>query len=386
MLFAFSLCMGCELFSPKKTPGDMQSKRKTTYQYFGTVCFASVYDDFRSDPSAATRFETAWNEIIGMLGRLEASASVEKAGGDIRRFNEARGGETIPISPMTAEIVDLAKQFYEFTDGAYNPAVANLVDLWGFSPRFRNGSGTKMPYDRPMNEDGSFDLPDPRYVEAFRKLSDFSKVRLEGDRGSGFFLIKDAENIEIDGVSYPLKIDLGGIAKGYGAEKAGAILRSHGYEYGYVNLGLSSMSLLKRNVADSGAPSKNMWAVNISNPDDKSRDFLSVFGKDVGVSTSGTYDMHYSIDGRDYSHIIDTQTGEPTRSDIMSVTVLGPDAGRDDALSTALCVMGRKKAVGFMKSKLKDYRIALIVRRTDGGLELATNIVRGYYAKGKRPR
>lgn len=375
---ALILLAGCTDARPKKDPRKLESRRKTTFQYFGTVCFASVYDDFKSD-AAKERFEAAWQEITAMLAMLEAAASFDMAGSDVRRFNDARGGESVPISPMTADIVALAQKLHAFTDGAFNPAVANLVDLWGFSPRFRNKSDLKMPYDRPRNASGGFEPPDVRYVEAFRRLSDFSRVRLDGNAESGYFLTKEAADISIDGVPYSLKIDLGGIAKGFGADKAAAILAAHGYEYGYVNLGLSSMKLLKRNVSDEGAPSAHMWAVSVSNPDDRTKNFLCVFGKDTGVSTSGTYDIHYSIGHRDYSHLIDGSTGEPTQSDILSVTVLGPDAGSDDVLSTALCVMGKEKAMDFMNASLKDYRVAMIVRSGKDGLELVTNIARGGY-------
>jgi thiamine biosynthesis lipoprotein len=375
---ALVLLAGCTGARPRQDPRKLESKRKTTFQYFGTVCFASVYDDFTSE-AAKERFESAWQDITAMLAALEAAASFDKAGSDVRRFNDARGGESIPISAMTADIIALAQKLHAFTNGAFNPAVANLVDLWGFSPRFRNDSGAAMPYDRPKNEDGSFNLPEMRYVEAFRKLSDFSLVRLGGSAGSGYYLTKEAQDITIDDVSYSLKIDLGGIAKGYGADKAAAILEAHGYEYGYVNLGLSSMKLLKRNISDEGAPAAHMWAVSISNPDDRAKNYLSVFGKNTGVSTSGTYDIHYSIGQREYSHIIDGRTGEPTRSDILSVTVLGPDAGFDDVLSTALCVMGKEEAVAFMDAKLKANQVAMIVRSKDGGLDLVTNIAKGGY-------
>lgn len=370
---------GCPAARTGPDPRKLESRRKTSFQYFGTVCFASVYDDFSSD-SSRNRFEEAWQEITDMLARLEASASLDKAGSDLRRFNDARGGERVPVSATTADIIALARRLYEETGGAFNPAVANLVDLWGFSPRFRNKSDLRMPYDRPSDEEGGFGLPDPRYVEAFRRLSDFSLVRLGGSAEEGYFLTKEASDIAIDGVPYSLKIDLGGIAKGYGADKAAAILEAFGYEYGYVNLGLSSMRLLKRNVSDEGAPGRNMWAVHISDPEDSAKDFLSLYGKDTGLSTSGTYDLSYSREGREYSHIIDGNTGEPTRSDILSVTVLGPDAASDDALSTALCVMGSEKAEDFMNTRMKGFKAAMIVRRESGRLDLVTNMKKGEYA------
>lgn len=374
----FPLFFGCGIPLLKKDPKYLDSKRKTSFDYFGTVCFAVVYDDFGSK-TAASRFETAWQEIKEMLAGLENSVSVDKPGSDIYRFNEAKNGESVAISPATAEIMAEAIKIYEFTGGAFNPAVANLVDLWGFSPRFRKDTDKEMPYDRPRNEDGSFALPDRRYIDAFKRLSDFSEVKLGGDKKGGYTLTKTAKDIVIDGTTYSLKIDFGGIAKGYGADKAAAILKKHGYEYGYVNLGLSSMQLLKRNVSDEGAPSDNMWAVSVSNPNNKTKNYIDVFGKNTGVSTSGTYDVHYFVKGREYSHIIDARSGEPTESDIVSVTILGPNGAYDDALTTALCVMGEDKARDFMNTSLKDYSVAMIVRKGTE-LELVTNITSGGYS------
>ena len=373
-----ALLSGCTGSSSHKDPSKLDSRRKTTLDYFGTACFAAVYDDFKSS-AAQLRFETAWREIIRMFADLDAAASLNKPGSDISRFNEARGGESVRVSPLTADIISVAKKLHAFTGGAFNPAVENLVDLWGFTPRFRNGNNMPKAYDRPVRADGGIPLPDRRYVEAFRRLSDFSLVTLSGDEKNGYLLTKAAKDVVVDGTAYSLKIDLGGIAKGYGAQKAEAILRAHGYDYGYVNLGMSSLKLLRRNVSEEGAPSAFMWSVAVSNPDDRSRTCMTLFGKDTGVSTSGTYDVHYLLDGRDYSHIIDPATGEPTLSDVLSVTVLGPDACADDAISTALCAMGRERASAFMDGKLKDYQVAMICRNKSGGLDLVTNNPRGSY-------
>ena len=211
-------------------------------------------------------------------------------------------------------------------------------------------------------------------------MSDFSAVELGGNERDGYFLVKKAEDVSVDGATYTLKVDLGGIAKGFGADAAAAILRKHGYEYGYVNLGLSSLRMLKRNVSDKGAPGKNQWAIGMPDPDDRTRNYLSIYGKDIGVSTSGTYDLSYRVGGREYSHLIDPGTGEPTRSEIVSATVLGADAGYADALTTALCVMGKERAVEFMKTRLKDYRVACLVRNGER-LDLLTNLGAKDYAR-----
>jgi len=383
-LGAVLLAGSCAFLGNGKPPAEWDSKRKTTFDYFGTVSFAVVYDDF-SKPAAAARFESAWAEIKRMMAELEKAVGVDSAGGDIRRFNEARGGERVAVGAATARIAALAIEMHRFTGGAYNPAVAGLVDLWGFSPRFRKKDSVRKPYDRPRNADGGFDPPDPRYIDAFRRLSDFSAVVLDGNETEGYHLVKNTDDIEIDGVVYSLSVDFGGIAKGYGADRAAEMLRSHGYEYGYVNLGLSSLSLLKRPVADKGAPGEHFWGVDMPNPFERSETYLSVFAKDTGLSTSGTYDLSYRIGARDYSHLIDPSTGEPTRSDIVSATVSGIDAARADALATALCVMGSVRAKEFM-ARLPDGCRTVYLVAAEKGLEPITNMPAGGYlllAKGR---
>lgn len=377
-ILAVTMTTGCGVRNGETDPAKLDSKRKTSLDHFGTTCVVVVYDDFPS-ATAVSRFESAWNEIKEMLAGLENAVSSEVPGSDVERFNRASGGAIVTIGPVTGEIIGLAMKLYKETGGAFNPAVANLVDLWGFSPRFRKrDTGTRI-YDRSRNSEGGFPIPDRRYVEVFRKLSDFSKVRLDGDAEHGYTLTKDVPDVEVDGVAYSLKIDLGGIAKGCAADKAAAILKKHGYTYGYVNLGMSSMQLLKRPVSEKGARGKNMWAVNVADPDDGTNAYLKAFAKDAGISTSGTRDSGYSTGGRSYSHIIDPETGEPTKSEVVSATVMGPDAGRADAITTALCVMSGEKAVKFMGDRLSDLRVAMIIR-TAAGLKLVTNMPRSGYA------
>jgi thiamine biosynthesis lipoprotein len=125
--------------------------------------------------------------------------------------------------------------------------------------------------------------------------------------------------------------------------------------------------------------------INVSDPNDRNETFATTYGKDTGISTSGTYQVRYYINGRAYSHIIDPNTGEPTQSDIVSVTLIGPSAADCDALSTALCVMGTQSALTFIAQRLENYKVIIIAK--DGeGLKLITNMAKSeYISSGMRP-
>jgi thiamine biosynthesis lipoprotein len=136
--------------------------------------------------------------------------------------------------------------------------------------------------------------------------------------------------------------------------------------------------LLKRHVKSEGATVEHDWGIQVVDPDNRDRTLVTAFGQGVGVATSGTYEISYVVDGREYSHIIDPWTGEPTQRDIVSVTLVGALAAECDALSTAICIMGRDEAVEFTRMHLSEYRYILLVREGDG-FDIVTNMEEGSY-------
>ncbi len=359
-----------------ESPDTLQSKRRLSMDHFGTVSRAVVYDDFDS-LQAVGHFNEAWDAIRAELTHLESTLSVDAADSDIARFNEAEYGDTIAVQPVTAKLIAVAQEVHEQTGGAYNPAVKHLVDLWGFSPRTRSSDfSPQKPYDRTRNPDGSFDLPDERYIDAFRQLADFSGVILEGSEEDGYMLTKAVPCIELDGVRYSLSLDMGGIAKGYAAERGGAVLEEHGYSGGLMDVGSSSLQLLKRHVSVDGAPEEHMWGVRVGDPDGPSELYATAFASNAAVATSGTYLRRYTVDGREYSHIIDPRTGEPTTSSIVSVTMIGEDAAYIDAVSTALVVLPQEEAIALMEQELADWDVLMLARPSADGepYRLITNM------------
>ena len=358
-------------------PGELRSRRKVSWDHFGSLSTIVAYDDFASS-EASLHFETTWRIVYGMLTELEETLSVAVEGSDIHRFNAAAPGELVPVQPVTAKMVAMAQDMYAFTNGTYNPAVMHLVDLWGFSPRFgsRDYDVEPKPYDRPRNPNRSFDLPDEEYVAAFQQLADFSAVELIGCEDTGYFLVKRLDDVEVRGERYSLAIDLGGLAKGYAAERAAEILQERGYEFGMSDVGSSSLQLLKRPVATEGAPGLYQWGVHVGDPDEPARRYLTIYDQNTGVSTSGTYLERYFLDGKEYSHIIDPAVGRPTTSRVVSATIVGGRASYIDAITTGLAAMPIADAIDFMESYLSEYKVVLLYRceKDPAELCLATNM------------
>jgi thiamine biosynthesis lipoprotein len=325
---AFSLCAFCGCTQSAHTYSDAG--------YFGALLKIVAY-------STDKKFDAFVSDVDGLMDGLDAALDEDESGSDIARFNASSDGEKTEVSEETYALFSDAKEIYALTDGAYNPCVYYLVDLWGFSARFSDASSQKHEvYDRTFGEDGSYPLPETKYIEAFVKLCDFDKLSASVSDGK-YYLEKNGTAVTLDGITYYTKIDLGGIAKGYAAEKIADIMKDAGITRGYVNFGTSSLVLLDNKDGDN-------WNLTLTNPrrdGDESDVYCSLPLKNSAVATSGDYERYYYTDGRRYCHIIDAATGYPVDNGVATVTVTGGSAEKADAVATALMVGGKEKTIAF---------------------------------------
>jgi thiamine biosynthesis lipoprotein len=180
--------------------------------------------------------------------------------------------------------------------------------------------------------------PDKKTVEAERKNIDFHLVELDQAAGTVHFLR--------DGV----RINLGGIAKGYVVERGVDILRLNGVHHAIVTAGGDSRLLGDRR----GQP----WMVGIRDPRKDGQVAISVPLEDEAISTSGDYERYFLEGDTRYHHIIEPKSGEPA-SGVRSATVFGPDAVITDALSTSVFVMGVDRGLRLIAT-LPDYESIVI--------------------------
>lgn len=295
--------------------------------------------------------ENEKSDLVRLIGkeaaRIDGLISTENPASDISLFNAANDG-AVKVDELTYYFAETARKAYLSTDGAFDPATYNLLDLWGLTPRFLSSDYVPTaPYDRVKNPDGSFDLPAERYVRAFSLLADYSTVAVF-ERDGEYFLEKTIAPVEVDGAVYSQKIDLAGVAKGYLADQAKAHINRLGIAGVFVSIGGSSLYLGKTD-----AP----WQLGIVDPYSPYRaSFATVEVSETCCSTSGVYENCYYLDGVRYHHVIDGEQGVPSDSDVVSATVFGSGA-ETDILSTAAIVMGKDKAVAYLEGLGKKYVI-----------------------------
>ncbi len=278
-------------------------------------------------------------EVYDLANELNSIFSIEE-NSEISAYNTVIGEKKVKISEHFYNVLSLSKELFTQSGGLFNPQVSHLVDLWGFTKRHKDEVFIKQkPYDRDRNSDGSFALPDQMYVDAFKSLTDFSFVTLTYDKD--YFVTKPDQKVTVNGETYYSALDLSSVVKGYFCDLAHKIVQSYGIKNYYISAGGSSLYLSTR--------PNGSWDLQIVDPFSKNREaIISVPVSNKQVAASGTYQNYYTIDGVNYSHIIDPTTGAPTKSDLVSVTLIGEDGAKLDGLSTALINMGQEKGLEFI--------------------------------------
>ena len=373
------LAQGCGDSSDKDTSS--YSTRGEYYNVFGTVGTLAVSADFNNSEVVAN-FNDLCDAVGDFLSELENTLSTAVSTSSVSRFNSAAAGTEVQIDEVAYTALKDAICMYEFTDDYYNPAVYYSVDLFGFTPRFNTYTytaelSTRMPYDR-LTDDGqkvsAYGEPDEQYVNIFCQLaSHMNEVEVYERDGKYYAYKPDYTVTGPNGDTYTMALDLGGIGKGYAADIVNVMMEEYGFEYGYFTLGSSSYYIKQSATSDDGT-----WSMGLTDPDN------SLFGgtyarvniSSVALSSSGDYEKSYRGEaGLTYCHIIDPFTGRPKTIGIAGCTVVGGTAARDDALTTALMVMGEQRAVQYINEHLKDYDIVMIVRGEDGPCErVITNV------------
>ena len=160
------------------------------------------------------------------------------------------------------------------------------------------------------------------------------------------------------------KLDLGGIAKGYIADRMRDYLRSEGITAGIISLGGNVLTL--------GEKEEGMYTVGIQRPFAPQGTTLGTLSvRDASVVSSGIYERYYRVDGRLYHHILDTDTGYPVENNLYQVTIISESSMAGDALSTACFALGLEDGMALVEQQAN---IEAIFVTDDGKLHCSSGI------------
>ena len=260
------------------------------------------------------------NGAFSLCEDLERTLSKNVKDSDVYRLNNTEG--FVSVSPDTLKTVERALYYSELSGGKFDITIAPVSALWDFKNQV---------------------VPDRNEIAEALKSVDYHSVK-----------IKKSE-ISLNGK----QIDLGGIAKGYIADKATEYLKENGVKKALINFG--------GNICMIG-----QYNIGIKKPFDDSV-MASIEIKDKCAVTSGIYERYIEKDGKTYHHILDPKTGYGVENELAAVTVIGEKALDCDALSTVCMLLGAEDGLEII-NRTADTEAVFIDR--DGGITLSSGLYR----------
>jgi len=264
--------------------------------------------------------EAAIDAAIAELQWVERTMTRFQPDSDIGRANLGAGRDGVAISSATALVIEAALHWSSVSDGNFDPALGSASELWDVLNRH--------------------EPPPASAVARLASRGYWRKVDL-ARRGQGAVVrFEDPD----------LRLDLGGIAKGYGIDRAVTALRNRGIAHAIVTVGGDLYAL-------GPAPDGESWQVGIRDPHHLDQLAGQLEVADRAVTTSGDYERFFSYRGVRYHHLIDPVTAAPRRTPVHSVTVLGSSCMNADAAGTAVFGMTTGAAEGVVRRVLTDAQV-----------------------------
>lgn len=289
-------------------------------------------DTFMTVTAYGSQAEDAVKAAEQEIERLDKLLSAGSTESEVGRLNQNGSGT---YSADTTYLLDLSLRLHHETGGAFNVMMYPLMETWGFIS-------------------GAYQIPTQETIDQLLPLTDVSKIFYNAEQGNIQFLEKG------------MKVDFGGIAKGYTSSRIMDIFDQYNITSGIVNLGGNVQTKGKKaNGAD--------WRIGIKDPKNE-ENYLGILNvSDKAVITSGGYERFFEENGIRYHHILDPQTGKPAQSGLDSVTIVSEDGTLADGLSTALFVMGLDKAQQYWMEHSKEFETILVT--DDGSLYITEGLV-----------
>ena len=297
----------------------------------GTVCAVTLYDQGKAK---------IYQDVFGQLREIDNRMSINLADSDVSKINAAAGMMPVKVHDTVFEVIERAIFFAELSDGAFDPTIGPLVSLWGI--------GGDTPH-----------LPSQGEIDAILPLVNWRDIEIDKNTATVF--------LKRPGMA----LDLGGVAKGYAADKAEEIVKKARLRRALIDLGGNIVVYGEK-------PDGSPWRVGLQNPLDSRGEIIGTLQvREGSVVTSGVYERNFEAQGITYHHIFSPTDGYPARNGLLSVTVIAKSSMDADALSTALFVLGYEKGKALIDS-LQGIEAVFVfydmgVRKTGGAEFSLTN-------------
>ncbi|HEX9084966.1 MAG TPA: FAD:protein FMN transferase, partial [Gemmatimonadaceae bacterium] len=256
--------------------------------------------------------EDAIDAAIAELRWVERTMTRFRSDSDIGRANLGAGRDGVRVSRETAFVIAAALRASSVSNGRFDPAVGAASELWDVLNRHEPPAGDR--------------------VQRLASRGFWRKVDVSEGLGSPKVRFDDPD----------LHLDLGAIAKGYGIDRATAVLRSRGVKHAIVTVGGDLFAL-------GNSPEGEPWTVGIRSPHDEHALATTLRVSDRAVATSGDYERFFMWHGMRYHHLIDPATAAPRRTPFHSATVLASRCIDADAASTSVFGLPRDVALGIAR-------------------------------------
>jgi thiamine biosynthesis lipoprotein len=289
--------------------------------HMGTLFGITLYA--RNGELATNAAKAAFQRVA----ELDAIMTDYNPDSELMRLCRSPVGKPTYVSRDLFDVLAYSEKVSKQTGGAFDVTVGPYVAAWRAARKSRV-------------------LPSPQEIAAMRESVGYEKLRLDSRRQTVTLLAPN------------MRLDLGGIGKGYAADKALKVLKQHG-------IGCALVAASGDIAIGEAPPGKAGWKVGIGAmdgaPDEVARNVLL---HDAGISTSGDSEQNFEINGIRYSHIIDPATGLGLTNRIQ-VTIIGPNATVSDGLDTPLGIMGVDRALALVNSR--PDLAAIITTRDESG-------------------
>ena len=298
-----------EVDTDRKSQNEEDESESRDIFAMDTYMTVTAYGEHASE--AVDKAETEIKRLDGMLSTGNENSEVYKLN---------QNGEAV-VSDDTAYLYERSEKIYKQTKGVFDISIYPVMDAWGFTTE-------------------NYRIPAEDELSALLKNVDASKIQYD----------KKTKKITLP---KNVKIDFGGIAKGYTSSRIMQIYKKCGVTSGLVSLG-GNVQLL------GAKPDGSAWKVAVESPDEDGNYLGILQAKDKAVITSGGYERYFEKNGKKYHHIIDPSTGYPAENGLTSVTIISDDGTLADGLSTSLFIMGKEKAEKFWKKYNDKFDVILL--------------------------